>query len=100
MLYIGCLIIVNGQNIRKKFEICPLLSCESGKLQFPPSQCSLCTHQVPLNRLQTAILRLLGGGGGGGHGSGYTGLAASMWVAMDAQVPALSPNDHPNQSQG
>ena len=32
------------------------------------------------------------------HGTGYIGLAATTWVPMDAQVPVLSPNDHPNQS--
>ena len=28
------------------------------------------------------------------------GLAATTWVPMGAQVPVLSPNDHPNPSQG
>ena len=32
----------------------------------------------------------------GAHGPGYMGLAATMWVPMGAQVPALSPNDHAN----
>ena len=31
---------------------------------------------------------------------GYKGLVAPMWVPMGAQVPALSPNDHPSPSQG
>ena len=31
---------------------------------------------------------------------GYIGLAATTWVPMGAQVPVLSPNDHPNQSWG
>ena len=30
----------------------------------------------------------------------YMGLAATMWVPNGAQVPVLSPNDHPNPSQG
>ena len=34
------------------------------------------------------------------HGTGYIGLAASTWVPMGAQVPILSPNDHPNPSHG
>ena len=58
---------------------------------------SLCAHQVPLNRQQTAILRL-GGGGGGGNGSAYMGPTATTWVPMGAQIPI--PNDHPNPSQG
>ena len=29
-----------------------------------------------------------------------TSLAATTWVPMGAQVPLLSPNDHPNPSQG
>ena len=32
------------------------------------------------------------------HGTGYIGLAATTWVPMGAQVPVLSPNDHPNPS--
>ena len=36
----------------------------------------------------------------GPNGSGYMGLAATMWAPMGAQVPVLSPNDHPNPSQG
>ena len=36
----------------------------------------------------------------GGHDAGYTGLAATTWVPMRAQVPVLSPNNHPNPSQG
>ena len=28
------------------------------------------------------------------------GLAATTWVPIGAQVPILSPNDHPNSSQG
>ena len=35
----------------------------------------------------------------GGHGSGYMRLAATTWVPMNAQVPVLSLNHHPNQSQ-
>ena len=122
---------------------------------------SLCTHQRPLNHLQTAISGLLGGpwlglyglgghyvgphgcsstrivtksspkpipgatrgfpkqsnfgnlasvtkqptqqqfrGFWGAHGSGYMGVAATTWVPMGAQVPALSLNHHPNSSQG
>ena len=47
-------------------------------------------HQVPLNHLQTAILKLLGG----------MGPVATTWAPVGAEVPILSPNDHPNQSQG
>ena len=36
----------------------------------------------------------------GGHDAGYMGLAPSTWVPMGAQVPVLSPNDHPNPSHG
>ena len=32
------------------------------------------------------------------HGTGYIGLAATTWVPIGAQVPVLSPNDHPNPS--
>ena len=32
------------------------------------------------------------------YGTGYIGLAATMCVPMGAQVPLLSPNDHPNPS--
>ena len=32
----------------------------------------------------------------GAHGLGYMGLAATMWVPVATQVPALSPNDHLN----
>ena len=28
------------------------------------------------------------------------GLVATTWVPMGAQVPVLSPNDHPNPSEG
>ena len=34
------------------------------------------------------------------HGTGYIGLAATTWVPLGAQVPVLSPNHHPNPSQG
>ena len=34
----------------------------------------------------------------GAHGLGYMGLAATAWVPMGAQVPVLSPNEHPNPS--
>ena len=34
------------------------------------------------------------------HGSGYPGLTATTWVHTGAQIPVLSPNDHPNPSQG
>ena len=37
---------------------------------------------------------------GGGHGVGYMGLPATTWVPMGGQVPVLSPNHHPNSSQG
>ena len=36
----------------------------------------------------------------GAHGLGNMGLAATTWVPMGAEVPLLSPNDHPNPSQG
>ena len=35
----------------------------------------------------------------GAHGSGYMALAATAWVPMGAQLPVVSPNDHPNPSQ-
>ena len=31
--------------------------------------------------------------------AGYMGPAATAWVPMGAQVPVLSPNDHPSQGQ-
>ena len=30
----------------------------------------------------------------------YIGLEATTWVLVDAQLPVLSPNDHPNSYQG
>ena len=36
----------------------------------------------------------------GGHGTGYMGLSDITWVPIRAQVTVLSPNDHPNPSQG
>ena len=36
----------------------------------------------------------------GAYGAGYVGLAATTWLPMGAQVPVLSPNDHPNPFQG
>ena len=36
----------------------------------------------------------------GAHVRGYMGLAATTWVPMSAEVPVLSPSDHPNLSQG
>ena len=50
---------------------------------------------MPLNHLQTAILKLLGG-----PWLGQMGPVATTWVPMGTQVPVLSPNDHPNPSQG
>ena len=34
----------------------------------------------------------------GSHGTSYIGLAATTWVLTGAQVPVLSPNDHPISS--
>ena len=56
MLYIAYFIIVSGHNIKKNSEIFPFLTCRG---------LSLCTHQMPLNHLQTAISKL-----SGAHGSG------------------------------
>ena len=36
----------------------------------------------------------------GRHGPGYMGLVATTWAPMRAQVPILSPNDHPSPSKG
>ena len=36
----------------------------------------------------------------GAHGPGHMGIVATACVPMGAQVPALSPNDHPSPSQG
>ena len=33
------------------------------------------------------------------HGRGYAGLVVTVWVPMGAQVPVLSPNDHPPQGR-
>ena len=92
MLYIGYLIIVNGQNMKSflfefQFLRCRVVNCLCS--------CSLCTHQVPLHSLQTAI-----SGDSRGPSPGYTGLMATRWVPMGAGVPAMSPNDHPKPSQG
>ena len=67
MLYTGYLIILDGQNKGKKsvseisiFELPRLENCMS---RLCPSTLgsSLCAPQMPLNHLQTAILKLLGG---------------------------------------
>ena len=34
----------------------------------------------------------------GAHGTGNRGLTATKWVPIGAQLPVLSPNDHPNPS--
>ena len=48
---------------------------------------------------QTARQQLLPGFRGV-HNLPHTGLPATTWVPMGAQPPILSPNDHPNPSQG
>ena len=40
------------------------------------------------------------GGGWGWHSPGNMSLVTTMWVPMGSQVLVLSPNDHPNPSQG
>ena len=50
-------------------------------------------RKLPLNDLKTSNIGAPGGGGG-------MGLAATTWVPMGTRVPVLSPNDHPNPSQG
>ena len=70
MLYTAYFIIVSGHNINKMFrEKFPCLTCGGWKTAC---LCSLCTHQGPLNHLQTAILKLWGG----------------PWLGLDG------PNDH------
>ena len=74
MLYIGYLIILDGQSFKKSaseisiFELLSLENCIS----------RLCPR--------------------GAHGSGYRGPVATTWVPMGAQVPVLSPNDPQNPS--
>ena len=55
MLYIAHFIIVSGHNIKKKF--CKIFHFDLQR----PENCNWCTHQMPLNHLQTAIWKLLGG---------------------------------------
>ena len=57
MLYIAYFIIVSGHNIKKKF--CKNFHFYLQRVENRLS--SLCTHQMPLNHLQTAISKLLGG---------------------------------------
>ena len=58
--------------------------------------------QVPLNSVRNSNFRALGNLGNfrGAHGLGYMGLAATAGVPLGAQLPTLSPNDHPNPSKG
>ena len=80
MLYIGCFIIVNGQNINF-FEKFPLLTCKGSKTAEAD-----CAH----TKYHTNFW--------GAHSSGWMGLVATTWVPIGAQVPILSPNNHPNRS--
>ena len=57
MLYIAYFIIVSGHNIKGSLQKLPFLTCRGWKKPVK----GLCTHQRPLNHLQRAILKLLGG---------------------------------------
>ena len=58
MLYMGYFIIVSGHKYQKNvLQNFPFLTYRGRKNCFG----SLCTHQMPLDHLQTAILKLLGG---------------------------------------
>ena len=82
MLYIAYFIIVSGHNIKKKvlekisiFDPYRVENCLS----------SSCTHQRPLDHLQTAILKLLGGpwlglDGPSGHYMGPHGCSSTRIV--------------------
>ena len=51
--------------------------------------------QMPLKSLKNEQCH----GFWGAHLLGYIHRTATIWVRMGAQVPVLSPNDHPNPSQ-
>ena len=78
MLYIGYCEYREWSEHRKKikkislFELQRVVNC----------LCSLCTHQVPLNRLQIGILGLSGGGvhGPSGHYVGPYGCSSTRIV--------------------
>ena len=84
MLYIAYFIIVSGHNIKKKFcKNFPFLTCRGW---------SLCTHQRPLNHLQTAISKLLGGpwlglDGPSGHYVGPHGCSSTRIVTKSSPKP-------------
>ena len=81
MLYIGYFIIVSGHNIKKKFAKISIFD-----LYKPENRISgLCTHQMPLKHLRTAILKLLGGpwlglDGPSGHYVGPQGRSSTRIV--------------------
>ena len=56
MLYIAYFIIVSGHNLKKNLQNFPFLTCRGWKTAR-----TVCAHQMPLNHLQTAISKLLGG---------------------------------------
>ena len=56
MLYIGYLIIVNGQNFKKSFSKIYIFD-----LRVEKCLSSLYAHQMPLNHLKTTDLRVFGG---------------------------------------
>ena len=93
MLYIAYFIIVSGHNIGKmfaKFSIFELQRVEKFRS---------CTHQMPLNHLQTAILKLLGGPWLGLHGpSGH--YVGPPWCSSTRVVTKLSPKPNPRATDG
>ena len=81
MLYIAYFIIVSGHNIKKSFANFSIFDL------YRVENClsSLCTYQRPLNHLQTAILKLLGGpwlglDGPSGHYVGPHGRSSTRIV--------------------
>ena len=83
----------------------PYKYCDkSEKTDPPPSGAKILlasARHLKKRRLTVGQRRPWGQGGVSvANGPGYMGLAANMWVPMGAQVPILSPNDHPDPSQG
>ena len=81
MLYIACFIIVSGQNIKISFAKLSIFDLYMVENCLGIS----CTHQMPLNHLQTGILKLLGGpwlglDGPSGHYMGPHGRSSTRVV--------------------
>ena len=97
MLYIAYFILASGHNIKRflcKFSIFDLQRVEN-------YSSSLCTHQMPLNHLQTVILKLLGGSwlgldGPSGH---YVGPRALKYPYCHQMIIQTHPRGNRRNSE-